>query len=126
HATPVPGANGEQWPTDAPLRHGMTRLQRRVEAAMAGDPAPSLGDADVTELPMDGETHISSLIEDFQVPEHADAALHQLLTVLLKGAEALSEPEQREQGLQRVLEGLHRYPELFAAPHWSESHEPAI
>ena len=126
HAAAVPAATGEQWPTDAPLREGMTRLQRSVEAAMAGDPARSLSDAEAIQLQKDVETHISYLIENCQLPEQADAALHLLLTDLLKGAEALSEPEQREQGIQRVLEGLHRYPELFAAPHWSESHEPAI
>ena len=36
------------------------------------------------------------------------------------GAEALSEADQREQGLQRLVEALERYPQLFAEPLWRD------
>ncbi|MBA1261330.1 DnrO protein [Stutzerimonas stutzeri] len=122
HASPAaaPAATGEQWATDAPLREGMTRLQRSVEAALAGNPAQPIGEAEAIQLQKDVETHVSYLLENCQLPEQADAALHVLLIDLLKGAEALSEPAEREQGIQRILASLHQYPELFAAPHWSE------
>lgn len=113
-------ASGEQWPTDAPLREGMTRLKHSVDTALAGDPAQPIGEAAAIQLQKDVEAHVSYLIEHCQLPEQADAALHVLLIDLLKGAEALSEAEQRDQGVQRILSGLQRYPELFAAPHWSE------
>lgn len=120
HAAAAPAATGEQWPTDAPLREGMTRLRHSVETALAGNPAQPIGDAEAIQLQKDVETHISYLIENCQLPEQADAVLHVLLIDLLKGAEALSEPEDRQQGVQRILGSLHQYPELFAAPHWSE------
>ena len=120
HAAAAPAATDEQWPTDAPLREGMTRLQRSVEAALVGDPAQPLGEAEAIQLQKDVEAHVSYLIENCQLPEQADAALHLLLIDLLQGAEALSKAEDREQGVQRILAGLHQYPELFAAPHWNE------
>jgi len=120
HSAVAPVATGEQWATDAPLREGMTRLQRTVEAALVGDPAQPIDDAEAIQLQKDIETHVSYLIENCQLPEQADAALHVLLIDLLKGAEALSEPANREQGIQRILASLHQYPELFAAPLWSE------
>ena len=120
HSADAPAASGERWATDAPLREGMTRLQRSAEVALAGDPAQPLGDAEAIQLQKDVETHVSYLIENCQLSEQADAALHVLLIDLLKGAEALSEPADRDQGVERILASLHRYPELFAAPHWSE------
>jgi hypothetical protein len=54
------------------------------------------------------------------LPEAADAALHGLLIELLKGAEALSEAEQREQGLQRILAALDHYQQMFAEPVWRD------
>ncbi|WAE51855.1 hypothetical protein OSV15_19630 [Stutzerimonas frequens] len=43
-----------------------------------------------------------------------------MLIDLLRGAEALSEADQREQGLQRLVDALERYPQLFAAPLWRD------
>ncbi|MCQ4242169.1 DnrO protein [Stutzerimonas stutzeri] len=120
HSAEAPVTTGEQWQTDAPLREGMTRLQHAVETALAGNPAQPIGEAQAIQLQKDVETHVSYLIENCQLSEQADAALHVLLIDLLKGAEALSEPAERDQGVQRILASLHQYPELFAAPHWNE------
>jgi len=97
---PPPGA---RWSTDEALREGMTRIHEAV-----------------ADLQRDIEAATSYLIANCKLPEAADAGLHGLLIDLLRGAEALSEADQREQGLQRLVEALERYPQLFAEPLWRD------
>ncbi|AHY41606.1 hypothetical protein [Stutzerimonas decontaminans] len=111
---------GQRWATDAALREGMTRIHEAVQRNIPGDPRQPLGDESAAALQRDIEAATSYLIANCQLPEAADAALHGLLIELLKGAEALSEAEQREQGLQRILAALDHYPQMFAEPVWRD------
>lgn len=109
------------WPTEAPLREGMTRLRDSVEAALAGDPGQAMDESTAVRLQRDIEEHVAYLIEHCQLSEEADAALHPLLGDLLKGARALSVPAERDQGIELILSALNHYPERFAAPHWQDA-----
>jgi aminopeptidase N len=123
HHTPA-AANqstpAERWATDEALREGMTRVHEAVQRSTPSDPRQPLSDEAAAALQRDIEAATSYLIANCQLPEAADAALHGLLIDLLKGAEALSETEQREQGLQRIFDALERYPQTFAEPVWRE------
>lgn len=111
---------GVRWSTDEALREGMTRIHQAVQRSLPDAPGESIGDQAAAELQRDIEAATSYLIANCKLPEAADAALHGLLIDLLRGAEALSEADQREQGLQRLVDALERYPQLFAAPLWRD------
>jgi hypothetical protein len=114
---PPPGA---RWSTDEALREGMTRIHEAVQRSLPDAPGQPIGDEAAADLQRDIEAATSYLIANCKLPEAADAALHGLLIDLLRGAEALSEADQREQGLQRLVEALERYPQLFAEPLWRD------
>jgi len=123
HAQPATAPSavpGERWATDAALREGMTRIHEAVQRSIPANPAEPLSDEAAATLQRDVEGATSYLIANCQLPEAADNALHGLLIDLLKGAEALSELDQREQGLQRIVETLERYPQMFAEPVWRD------
>ncbi|AWM60572.1 DnrO protein [Stutzerimonas stutzeri] len=119
-ATAAQTRPGERWATDEALREGMTRVHESVQRSTPSDPRQPLSDESAAALQRDIEAATSYLIANCQLPEAADAALHGLLIDLLKGAEALSETDQREQGLQRIFDALERYPQTFAEPVWRE------
>ncbi len=114
---PLPGA---RWSTDEALREGMTRIHEAAQRSLPDAPGQPIGDEAAADLQRDIEAATSHLIANCKLPEAADAALHGLLIDLLRGAEALSEADQREQGLQRLVEALERYPQLFAEPLWRD------
>ena len=114
---PPPGA---RWSTDEALREGMTRIHEAVQRSLPDTPGQPIGDEAAADLQRDIEAATSYLIANCKLPEAADAGLHGLLIDLLRGAEALSEADQREQGLQCLVEALERYPQLFAEPLWRD------
>lgn len=120
HLAAVPSSNDQQWPTDAALRKGMTQLREAVNVALP-DGSASIDARAAKQLQTAVEDNVSFLIANCELSEQADAALHGLLADLLKGAKALAETAEQEQGAQLVLATLHRYLDIFAAPHWSES-----
>lgn len=113
----APAASG-QWATDEGLREGMTRLRNAVDKALPQDAAKPLSAKTAIQLQKDVDAAVSYMIANCKLPGEADAALHGLLIDLLKGAEALSEEAEREQGAEQIVATLKRYPEVFAAPHW--------
>lgn len=125
HSAAVPSSNDQQWPTDAALRKGMTQLRDAVDVALPDGSAVPIDARAAKQLQTAVEDNVSFLIAHCELTEQADAALHGLLADLLKGAKALAENAEQEQGAQLILATLHRYPEMFAAPHWSESAKAA-
>lgn len=113
----APAANG-QWATDEALREGMTRLRNAVDKALPQDSAKPLSAKAAIQLQKDVDAAVSHMIANCKLPGEADAALHRLLIDLLKGAEALSDEAERENGVERIVATLKQYPEVFAAPHW--------
>ena len=120
HAAAAPATGDQQWATDAALRKGMTQLRDAAEIALP-DGSASIDARVAKQLQTAVEDNVSFLIANCELSEQADAALHGLLADLLKGAKALAETAEQEQGAQLVLATLQRYPDVFAAPHWSES-----
>jgi hypothetical protein len=118
HQAADPAASS-QWATDEGLREGMTRLRTAVDKAMPQDAAKPLSAKTAIQLQKDVDAAVSYMIANCKLPGEADAALHRLLIDLLKGAEALSEEAQREEGIEQIVATLKRYPDVFAAPHWN-------
>lgn len=117
-AAVVPGT--QKWATDAPLRQHMSAIRRAVEAAQDNPSQSPLDAAGARQLQQEVEANVARLIADCKLPPQADAALHGLLTELLGGAEALAVPASQTRGIHQLRAALARYPELFAAPLWSE------
>ncbi|MCQ4285865.1 DnrO protein [Pseudomonas stutzeri] len=121
HLAAAPSINDQKWPTDAALRKGMTQLRDAAEGVLPDGSARPIDAQAAKQLQTAVEDNVSFLIANCELSEQADAALHGLLADLLKGAKALAETAEKEQGAQLVLATLQRYPDVFAAPHWSES-----
>lgn len=121
HKPALPATGGQQWATDEALREGMTRLRQALDAALPSDPTQAISASQAMQLQADVEENVSFLIANCELPEQADAALHELLADLLRGAKALAEPAERDQSAQRILATLQHYPEVFAAPHWRDT-----
>lgn len=111
---------GVRWSTDEALREGMTRIHQAVQRSLPDAPGQPIGDQAAAELQRGIGGFRQLAVGDEVAGRRLDVALHGLLIDLLRGAEALSEADQREQGLQRLVDALERYPQLFAEPLWRD------
>ncbi len=105
--------DGQRWATDPSLREGMSRIQDAVQQAQA-----PLGAAEAAQLRDTSNDAIAYMVDNCDLPAEADAALHLLLAELIEGANALSQAERREAGLEHIVTALQRYAETFDEPLW--------
>lgn len=120
---PSPMHDGARWATDAPLRQGMTRIRELIEpwATPAGRPdgkGPGVAAAAI-------RTQVQFMIDNCKLEPQADAALHQLIADILRGADALSRPASRSEGVALIAAALRRYPQSFDHPGWQSLSVPA-
>jgi len=105
--------DGQRWATDTSLREGMSRIQDAVQQAQA-----PLGAAEAAQLRDTSNDAIAYMVDNCDLPAEADAALHLLLAELIEGANALSQAERREAGLEHIVTALQRYAATFDEPLW--------
>ena len=107
---------GRRWVTDEPLRKGMAAIRAIVATVEGGvDDAGAARAADAV------RGQVNELIANCKLEPKADAVLHVLIARLLGGAQALTVPATRPEGLAMLHEALADYPRYFEHPGWSES-----
>lgn len=106
-AAPSPPA-GTLWPTDEPLRTGMSRIQAAVEQASA-DGRPLSRDA-ARQLAGTVEENVTYIVRNCKLPPEPDAALHVLIGRMMTAAGVLKGEVDSSQAAVAQLDGvLHDY-----------------
>ncbi|WP_313222377.1 DnrO protein [Stutzerimonas nitrititolerans] len=114
----ISAPDGQRWATDPSLREGMSRIQDAVQQALPSAPQAPLGAAEAAQLRDTSNDAIAYMVDNCELPAEADAALHLLLAELIEGANALSQAERREAGLEHIVTALQHYAETFDEPLW--------
>lgn len=106
---------GKKWPTDAPLRLGMSSV-RKLAAAVPEGSTPS--DEAARRLADGVRDQIAFMVSNCKLEPKADAVLHVMIADLSTAADELASPATRPAGLQRIRKALQQYPEYFAPAGW--------
>ena len=81
-------ASTQRWKTDAPLREGMGRIRGAVEGLQHYERG-HIGPEQATQLASGIERDVNFIVANCKLEPRADAALHPIIGVLMKGAQAL-------------------------------------
>ena len=111
NSAPTLGA-GERWPTDEPLRAGMSRIENSVtHAAAAGRPIPAKTAREVAQTV---EQSVSYIVQNCKLEPDADAALHIIIGQMMTAATQLKkEDASRDTGVTQLNDALATYRKTF-------------
>jgi hypothetical protein len=126
HEAPAPSAklvldNGKKWPTDAPLRQGMTQIRDSLQATLPAIHAGKLDNAGYQRLAGKVNADIGHIVQNCKLEPDADAMLHLVLADVISGAEIMEGKQAgtaREQGAIRIVAALNNYGAYFDHPNW--------
>lgn len=121
HHLPAEGAqlnHGQRWPSNAPLRQGMTAIREAVIQALHADTTQPLSAAEANRLADTIRTQVDYLVAHCVLAPAADATLHVLLGKLLQGAEGLRGNPADEAALAAIVSALKDYPAYFDHADW--------
>lgn len=104
--------DGERWPTDEPLRTGMSRIQSAVEQATM---TPLSRERSLA-LARTVEQNVTYIIEHCKLPPKADAALHVLLARILAATNQVKNDPSSDAAVAQIRGALLDYRDAFA--HW--------
>ncbi|MDI1252782.1 DnrO protein [Thermomonas sp.] len=121
-ALPTPPAT--PWPSDAPLRDGMRRMHRAVDA---------LGHAERGHLDATQTTAAAQQVQDAanfmfancKLTPEPDAALHGVLAALMSGAAAIKANPADTSPVASMREAVALYPRMFEDATWQADTAPA-
>lgn len=121
HAATQPRADGKRWPTDEPLREGMTNIRGAIDRMQHAD-GSAPGRYDVLGRAVDRE--IAYIVTNCRLEPQADAALHEVIGELSEGADVLTGRRvvpDRSAGVAKLVAALDRYGKSFDHPGWRAS-----
>ena len=116
-ATSSPILPATPWASDPPLREGMRRMQRAVEALGHAE-HDHLDAAQTTAAAQQVQAAAEYMIANCKLAPEPDAALHGLLATLLTGAAALKADPANTTPVAAMRDALARYPRMFEDPAW--------
>jgi hypothetical protein len=123
-------ADGPRWPTDAPLRTGMTNIRAAFDADHPAIHAGRQTDAQYDALAGTIEREVNTIVANCKLAPDADAQLHYVVGDLLQAVSLLrgSDPSKsRHDGAHLVHGALKAYGKYFDDPTWakaSSGHDP--
>ncbi len=109
-AEAVAPPKGTLWPTDEPLRAGMSRIESAVNSAGAMRPL-SRENADM--LAGTVEENVTYIVRNCKLPPEPDAALHVLIGRLMSAAGELASDDTSDAAIERLAAVLHDYHQTF-------------
>ena len=109
-AEAVAPPQGTLWPTDAPLRTGMSRIDSAVDSAGADRPL-SRERADL--LARTVQENVTYIVRNCKLPPEPDAALHVLIGRLMTAAGELASDATSEAALVQLTDVLRDYHGTF-------------
>lgn len=110
--------DGKQWPTDTPLRTGMTEIRNAMAAALDRIHHGAFAPADFQALAAQLDQHIEYVTANCRLPEDADAALHVVLGEIVEGIETMRGGPERDRGAVQVVNALDLYAGAFDHAGW--------
>lgn len=116
--------NGQKWPTDAPLRQGMTRIKAALLPHADAIHANKLKAAQYRALAKQTNTQIAFIVANCKLAPEADAQLHLIIAELGAAAETMAgdgKAQSRQEGAMRLHQALETYGNFFDHPGWSAS-----
>ncbi len=111
---------GRRWPTDEPLRQGMSDIRRAMAAAFPAIHMRLLPEAEYAALAATIQERVDHVARNCRLPEAADAELHGVLASLVEGSDALRGSD-RVGGAMRVIQALGAYGRRFDHPDWAKT-----
>ncbi|MGE5548504.1 MAG: hypothetical protein ACM33T_16480 [Solirubrobacterales bacterium] len=110
--------NGQKWPTDGALRHGMDNIREQMAAALPKIHAGRLDDAGYAKLSGEISRQIEYVTANCRLPEDADGQLHLVLAQVIDGSDEMTKPRGGEAGAIKIVGALDAYGKYFAHPGW--------
>lgn len=111
--TVVARPESERWPTDEPLRLGMSRIEAAVE--QAGAEGQPLSRESAMKLAGTVEDNVAYLVKNCRLPPEPDAALHVLIGRMMTASSQLKgEASSSEAALTQLVSVLRDYRGAFA------------
>lgn len=112
--------HGKKWPTDGPLRKGMTEIR---EALAAKHEAIHNGKLTPTEYKALGgtvEAQVATIVAQCKLEPAADANLHLIIAELVAGADAMQGKSKATPaaGAAQVVRAVNQYGRYFNHPGW--------
>lgn len=112
--------HGKKWPTDEPLRKGMTEIRDAVAAKHDAIHKGTLTPADYKTLGSAVETQVANIVAQCKLEPAADANLHLVVAELLAGADAMQGKSEATPaaGAAQVVRAVNQYGTYFNHPGW--------
>lgn len=110
---------GAKWPTDAPLRAGMTSIRALVAPQLAAAHAGKLSPAQYAALAGQVEGEVGKIVANCKLEPKADAVLHLVIGQIGEGTDAMAgktAATRPAQGLVKVATALNDYARHFDHP----------
>ena len=112
------------WASNAPLREGMRRMHRAVEALGHAE-HDHLDAAQTIAAAQQVQAAAEYMIANCKLAPEPDAALHGLLATLLTGAAAIKADPTNTSPLNAMRDAMALYPRMFEDAAWQTDTAPA-
>lgn len=112
---------GKRWPTDQPLRQGMSDIRAAMAAAFPKIHMGQFTLAQYDALVGKIEERVDYVVGNCRLPEEADAQLHVVVVEIIEGNEAMRSGADRLGGAMRIIQALEAYGRYFDHPGWGSA-----
>lgn len=112
---------GKRWPTDEPLRRGMSDIRTAMAAAFFQIHTGQFTSAQYGALAAKIQEGVDYVVGNCRLPEEADAQLHVVLAEIVEGTDAMRSESDRLGGAMRVIQATEAYGRHFDHPDWGKS-----
>lgn len=112
--------HGRKWPTDEPLRRGMSAIRAAMAERIDAIHQNKLAAADYQALGAIVDQEVARIVAECKLAPRADAMLHVVIADLMAGAEAMQGKAKTKPaaGAQKVVQALNAYGKYFDHPGW--------
>ena len=112
---------GKRWPTDEPLRQGMSDIRAAMATAFPQIHMGQFTSAQYGALAAKIQERVDHVVGNCRLPEEADAQLHVVLVEIVEGTDAIRSGPDRLGGAMRVIQAIEAYGRNFDHPDWGKS-----
>ena len=112
---------GKRWPTDEPLRQGMSDIRAAMATAF---PQIHMGQFSLVQygaLAAKLQERVDHVVGNCWLPEKADAQLHIILMEIVEGNDAMRSGSNPPGGAMQVIQAIEAYGRHFDQPDWGKS-----